>query len=151
MAIPVEADGFTLLVPNPLGFNLSGNVLGIFDETGNFVASFLRRSYDGNSILLEDVMDEYLDELSSQGGSLTRGDSSPMSIGGKQGIVVDVKGILFAAPIEGRAVAVFPSEDSVFFGLGASNLSGGADLWKNAGSAYFDALISTVKFIEVQH
>lgn len=149
-AIPVEADGFTVLVPVELTFDLQRNTIGIFDPAGLLIVSFTRIAYDEEANSLQDVIDEYLDELASRGGKFDQNSVAPVTIGGVEGIAVDVTGILFDAPIEGRAVAVSPAKDSVFFGLGVVNLSADEELWENAGAGIFEELTDSIEFVDVQ-
>lgn len=149
-ALPVEADGFSLSVPPELDFDLQGKMVGVFDQEGKLIISFIRTDYDGSSNSLQDVIDMFLDELSGSGGEFEQGESSPINIGGAEGISVALTGILFDAPIEGTAVAVNPRLNSVFFGLGVSNLAEDKDLWKTTGSTFFQSLIDSVEFIDVQ-
>lgn len=149
-ALPVEADGFSLSVPDPLDFDLQGKMVGVFDREGKLIISFIRTDYDGSSNSLQDVIDKFLNELSSGGGEFVQGESSPVTIGGAEGISVDLTGVLFDAPIEGRAVAVNPHVDSVFFGFGVSNLADDVELWETTGSNFFQSLIDSVEFIDIQ-
>jgi hypothetical protein len=148
--IPVEADGFSLSVPDPLDFDLKGEMVGVFDREGKLIVSFIRTDYDGSANSLQDVIDMFLEELSNGGNEFVQGESSPVTIGGAEGISVDLTGVLFDAPIAGRAVAVSPRVNSVFFGVGISSLADDAELWKTAGSDFFQSLIDSVEFVEVQ-
>lgn len=148
--VRVEADGFSVLVPPLMDFDLQGNTVGIFNKEGTLLVSFSRAPYDSGSYSLQGVIDEYLDELASRGGEFEQGEAFPISVAGAEGIAVDLTGILFGVPVEGRAFAVNPAKDSLFFGLGFSNIETDADAWKNADSEVFETLANSVQFIDVQ-
>lgn len=148
--VDVEADGFTISVPLNMDFDMNENVVGIFDQEGTFIVSFARSPYNSDTTSLQDVINEYLNEVSSQGGDFKQGESYPVTIGGAEGIAVDITGKLFESPIAGRAIAVTPVEDSVFFGLGVSNLVGDEKLWETHGMEAFETLTESVQFVDVQ-
>lgn len=148
--VDVEADGFTISVPLSMDFDMNNNVVGIFDKEGTFIVSFTRSPYNSDSISLQNVIDDYLNEVASQGGEFNQGESYPVTIGGAEGIAVDITGTLFEAPIAGRAIAVSPAEDSVFFGLGVSNLANNEELWETRGMEDFETLTDSVQFVDVQ-
>ncbi len=148
--VDVEAVGFTVSVPLNMDFDMNENVVGIFDQEGTFIVSFARSPYDSDSTSLQDVIDDYLNEVANQGGEFTQGESYPVTIGGAEGIAVDLTGKLFDSPIGGRVIAVTPTEDSVFFGLGVSNLAGDEKLWETRGAETFEALTDSVQFVDVQ-
>ena len=149
--VKVEADGFTLHIPNSLGFEVTNKILGVYDQEGTFLASFMRSPFDGRTNSPEDVIDNYIKAITERGAKFTRSESTPITIGGVRGVSVEVTGILSDRPIEGRAVAVVPVQDSVFFAIGVSNLESGPDAWQTTGSVYFEAMLDTVEFIEVQN
>lgn len=149
-AVPVEAEGFTLLVPAELTFDLQRNTVGIFDPAGWLIVSFTRSAYDEDANSLQDVIDAYLAELAARGGEFDQNDIVPVAIGGAEGIAVGVTGFLFDAPIKGRAVAVSPAKDSIFFGLGVVNLSTDKNLWENVGADIFEDLTGSIEFVEIQ-
>ena len=149
--VKVEADGFTLHIPNSLGFEVTNKILGVYDQEGTFLASFMRSPFDGRTNSPEDVIDNYIKAITERGAKFTRSESTPITIGGVRGVSVEVIGILSDRPIEGRAVAVVPVQDSVFFAIGVSNLESGPDAWQTTGSVYFEAMLDTVEFIEVQN
>ena len=97
--VDVEADGFTISVPLSMDFDMNNNVVGIFDKEGTFIVSFTRSPYNSDSISLQNVIDDYLNEVASQGGEFNQGESYPVTIGGAEGIAVDITGTLFEAPI----------------------------------------------------
>lgn len=148
--VQVEADGFTLHIPTALGFEVTNKILGVYDQEDTFLASFMRAPYDGRTNSLEDVIDNYFKAIEERGAEFTQNQAVPITIGGVPGVSVAVTGILSGRSVEGRAVAVAPQEDSVFFAIGVSNLESGADLWKTAGSFYFEAMLDSVEFIETQ-
>lgn len=150
-AVKVEADGFALHIPIALGFEVTNKILGVYDQEGTFLASFMRSPYDGNSNSLEDVIDNYFKAIGERGATFTRSEAMPVTIGGVRGVSVEVTGILSDRAVEGRAVVVEPVEDSVFFAIGVSNLESGPDAWQTTGSFYFDAMLDTVEFVEVQN
>ena len=149
--VKVEADGFTLHIPNSLGFEVTNKILGVYDQEGTFLASFMRSPFDGRTNSPEDVIDNYIKAITERGAKFTRSESTPITIGGVRGVSVEVTGILSDRPIEGRAVAVVPVQDSVLFAIGVSNLESGPDAWQTTGSVYFEAMLDTVEFIEVQN
>ena len=149
--VKVEADGFTLHIPNSLGFEVTNKILGVYDQEGTFLASFMRSPFDGRTNSPEDVIDNYIKAITERGAKFTRSESTPLTIGGVRGVSVEVTGILSDRPIEGRAVAVVPVQDSVLFAIGVSNLESGPDAWQTTGSVYFEAMLDTVEFIEVQN
>ena len=149
--VKVEADGFTLHIPNSLGFEVTNKILGVYDQEGTFLASFMRSPFDGRTNSPEDVIDNYIKAITERGAKFTRSESTPITIGGVHGVSVEVTGILSDRPIEGRAVAVVPEQDSVLFAIGVSNLESGPDAWQTTGSVYFEAMLDTVEFIEVQN
>ena len=149
--VKVEADGFTLHIPNSLGFEVTNKILGVYDQEGTFLASFMRSPFDGRTNSPEDVIDNYINAIAERGAKFTRSESTPITIGGVRGVSVEVTGILSDRPIEGRAVAVVPVQDSVLFAIGVSNLESGPDAWQTTGSVYFEAMLDTVEFIEVQN
>ena len=150
-AVKVEADGFTLHIPNALGFEVTNKILGVYDQEGTFLASFMRSPFDGRINSPEDVIDNYIEAIAERGAEFTRGETTPITIGGVRGVSVELTGILSDHPVEGRAVAVVPVQDSVFFGIGVSNLESGTDIWQTTGSDYFEAMLDSVEFIEVQN
>ena len=149
--VKVEADGFTLHIPNSLGFEVTNKILGVYDQEGTVLASFMRSPFDGRTNSPEDVIDNYIKAITERGAKFTRSESTPITIGGVRGVSVEVTGILSDRPIEGRAVAVVPVQDSVLFAIGVSNLESGPDAWQTTGSVYFEAMLDTVEFIEVQN
>lgn len=150
-AVQVEADGFTLHIPNALGFEVTNKILGVYDQEGTFLASFMRAPYDGRTNSPEDVIDNYLKAIGERGAKLTRSEVTPATVGGARGVSVEITGTLSDRSVEGRAVAVEPVGDSVFFAIGVSNLESGTDAWQTTGSFYFDAMLHTVEFVEVQN
>ncbi len=150
-AVKVEADGFSLQIPTALGFEVTNKILGVYDQEETFLASFMRAPYDGNSNSLEDVIDNYFKAIEERGATFTRTEATPVTIGGVRGVSVEVTGILSDRAVEGRAVAVEPVEDSVFFAIGVSNLNSGPDVWDATGSFYFEAMLNSVEFVEVQN
>ena len=150
-AVKVEADGFTLQIPNALGFEVTNKILGVYDPEGTFLASFMRSPFDGRINSPEDVIDNYIEAIAERGAEFTRSEATPTTIGGVRGVSVELTGILSDHPVEGRAVAVVPVQDSVFFGIGVSNLESGTDIWQTTGSDYFEAMLDSVEFIEVQN
>ena len=150
-AVKVEADGFSLLVPNALGFEVTNKILGIYDQEGTFLASFMRTPYDGRTNSLEDVIDNYIKAIGERGAKFTRSEAVPITLGGMRGVSVELEGIWSDRPVEGRAVAVEPAGDSVLFAIGVSNLESGADVWQTSGSVYFEAMLDSLEFVEVQN
>ena len=148
--VDVEADGFTISVPLSMDFDMNNNVVGIFDQEGTFIVSFTRSPYDSDSISLQNVIDDYLNEVASSGGEFKQGESYPVTIGGAEGIAVDITGSLFESPIAGRAIAVAPAENSVFFGLGISNLASDEKLWETSGVEAFETITDSIQFVDVQ-
>ncbi len=148
--VKAEADGFILQVPTVLGFEVTNKILGVYDQEGTFLASFMRAPYDGRTNSLEDVIDNYFKAIEERGAKFTQDETKPIVIGGLEGVTVAVTGILSDRNVEGQAVAVAPVNDSVFFAIGVSNLESGPDLWKTSGSYYFEAMIASVQFIETQ-
>jgi hypothetical protein len=148
--VRVEADGFSLLIPPLMDFDLQGNTVGIFNKEGTLIVSFSRAPYDDSVYTLQKVIDEYLAELASRGGEFEQGEAFPITVAGAEGIAVDLTGILFGVSVEGRAFAVNPAKDSLFFGLGFSNIETDADAWMHSGAEAFETLTDSVEFINVQ-
>lgn len=148
--IPVEEGGFSILVSRELETDLQGNTIGIFDQGSTLIISFTGTAYQETQYTLNDVIDQYLDELASKGGTFNQSEPSAVMVDGREGISVDLTGILFEAPIEGRAIAVSPAKDFIVFGLGISNLSEEEENWRKSGSVIFQELLDSLTFTEVQ-
>ena len=146
----VQGNGFSVDVPDNLDVDVQKNVVGIFDSEGTLVISLTRTLYDSSTYTLQDVIDEYLNELASRGGEFIQSEAAPVTIGGAEGVSVDLTGTLFDAPIQGKAVAVLPEEGSVFFGMGISNLGDDEELWQTTGSIIFQGLLDSLQFTSVQ-
>lgn len=146
----VQGNGFSLDVSNDLDVDVQKNVVGIYDKEGMLIITFTRTPYDASTNTLQDVIDEYLNELAERGGEFIQSDASPVIVGGAEGLSIDLTGTLFDAPIEGKAIAVTPENNSVFFGLGVSNLSNDGELWQTTGSVIFQGLIDSLQFTSVQ-
>ena len=149
--IDVEADGFTFSIPLTMDYDLKKNIVGVYDLEGTFIASFIRATYDETTHSLQDTLNAYINEITERGGEFDQGEPYPITVGGADGIAVDLSGDLLGSPIEGRAVIVQPEENVVFFGLGVSNLTTDKELWKKTGESYFENLIDSVQFVEVQN
>lgn len=150
-AIDVEADGFNFSVPLTMDYDLKKNIVGVYDLEGTFIASFIRATYDATSHSLKDTLDAYLNEVTERGGDFTQGEPYPVTVGGAEGIAVDLTGELLGSPIEGRAIIVEPEENVVFFGLGVSNLTTDDAMWKKTGEGQFESLIDSIQFVQVQN
>jgi hypothetical protein len=146
----INGNGFTLEVPVELDVEVKKQVVGIFDKPGTLIISLTRTPYDGSANELSDVIDEYLNGIAERGGEFIQSEPSPVMVDGVEGISVDLTGTLFDAPIEGRAIALSPEEDSVFFGMGLSNLSTDEELWQTSGSTIFQGLLDTLQFTTAQ-
>lgn len=150
-AIHVEADGFNFSVPLTMDYDLKKNIVGVYDLEGTFIASFIRATYDATTHSLKDTLDAYLNEVAERGGEFSQGVPYPATVGGAEGIAVDLAGELLGSPIEGRAIIVEPQENVVFFGLGVSNLTTDDEMWNSTGETYFDSLIDSVQFVQIQN
>lgn len=148
--VTVEGDGFRFDVPNILDVDLQRNVVGIYDKEGTLIISFTRTEYDDTATSMQDIIDEYLNELAERGGEFIQGETSSIRIGGAEGLSVDLTGTLFDAPIEGRAIVVTPEKGSMLFGIGVSNLTDDEERWQTTGSVIFQGLLDTLEFIDVQ-
>lgn len=150
-AIDVEADGFNFSVPLNMDYDLKNNIVGVYDLEGTFIASFIRATYDETTHSLEETLNAYLNEVTDRGGDFTQGEPYPVTVGGADGLAVDLTGKLISSPVEGRAFIVEPEDNVVFFGLGVSNLTANDEQWKASGEGYFQSLIDSVQFVEVQN
>ncbi|MFN8399870.1 MAG: hypothetical protein U0X74_07640 [Anaerolineales bacterium] len=150
-AITYEGNGFRFDVPDTLDVDMQKNAVGIYDKSGMLIISFTRVPYDAASDTLEDVINEYLAEISSRSsGELTQSEVTAITVAGADGISVDLTGTLFERPIQGRAIAVVPGKDSVLFGMGVSNLVNDEKLWQSTGSLIFQGLLDSLEFVDVQ-
>jgi hypothetical protein len=146
----IDDGAYSMVISPDLDFDINGEIIGIFDRDGLLIISFARAPYDASGTSLQDVIDDYIQEISSDDSQFVQEEAVPVTIGGAEGISVDLSGTLFDAPIGGRAVAVSPDGVTVFFGLGVSNQSNDDDLWETGGSVIFQALIDSVIFDDLQ-
>lgn len=144
----VEEGGFSLLVSRDLDTDLQKNTIGIFDKGQTLIISFTGTPYQASQYTLNEVIDQYLSELESRGGNFEPSEPTSITVDGAEGISVDLTGILFEAPIEGRAIAVSPARDFVIFGLGISNLASDEENWQKSGSLIFQELLDSIEFTE---
>lgn len=146
--VDVPDGGFSLFVPQFLEFDVDENTVGIFSEV--LIVSFTGTVYDSSTSSLEDVIDDFLTELSTDGSELIKdGASSPIFVDDAEGIAFDLTGNLLGAPIEGQAIAVSPKEDFIVFGLAVSNLTSDDGLWKESASTLFQSMLDSMTFIEI--
>lgn len=145
--VDVPEGGFSLFVPNGLDFDIQEGTIGIFSE--ELIISFTGTYYESSENSLEDVIDDVLDELSKDGGELSKSsESTPILINNVEGIAFDLTGNLFGAPIEGQSIAVSPTEDFIIFGVGVANLTSDDQLWRESGSIVFENMLNSIIFIE---
>jgi hypothetical protein len=145
--VDVPKGGFSLLVPDFLDVDVQDNTVGIFDE--ELIVTFSGTPYLSSTNTLEDVIDDLIDELSTDGSELIKdSESLPISVNGIEGIAIDLTGNLFGAPIDGQAIAFSPKEDFVIFGLGVSNLTSDDRLWQESGSIIFQGMLDSMTFTD---
>ncbi|NWF64644.1 MAG: hypothetical protein HXY38_10095 [Chloroflexi bacterium] len=150
-ALTLEADGFSLSVPLVLSYEIKNNVVGVFDQEGTFIASFIRTDYNEPANSLQDALNEYLSQVADRGGEFVNSEPYPLVLDGVEGIAVDLAGDLLGSPVEGRAIAVYPEEKAVFIGLGISNLTTDKEQWNTTGAQYFEMLTTSVRFVETRN
>lgn len=146
--VDVTNGGFSLSVPDDFDVDIQEGTVGIFNDV--IIISFTGTPYESSENSLEDVIDDFLSELSRDGSELNRSsEAKPIVIDNAEGIAFDLTGNLFGAPIEGQAIAVSPTEEFIIFGIGVANLISDDRLWKESGSIIFQSMLDSMTFTEI--
>jgi hypothetical protein len=144
--IDLKSGGFSLAVQPELEFETDDYSINLSDKGGELIVSLNGKPYIASIYTLESFLDKYLVEMAARGGSFNRSEPYAVTIDGMSGIAIDLTGNFLEAPTAGKAVAISPGKDFIFFGLGMSNLNTHKNGWAESGSVIFEALIASIKF-----
>lgn len=144
----VPAAGFSFIPPPLYRVDIQGRQVALFDPTGNIIISLMGIPDYTEETDHEAIIDEFLDDVAQAGnGEFKQTGSQPITIDEREGLLVDVTGTLFNAPVAGQAVAVFYPDEVFFFGLAIANLSQDTQQWDNEGRAAFETILAHVHFL----
>ena len=134
-----------------LGYDtkVNNNTVTIADTAGSLVIGISGVTTNNTSNSAEEIMDNFVSSVAkATHAEFHTGTPSKITIGGVDGIAVDVTGMVFDKPLHGQAVVVMPSKTQFLFGLGVSNTSIDKMQWEKEGSRVFSAVLNSVKFVK---
>jgi len=149
--IEIKEGGFTVTVQTPLEFNVDENSINLSDKNAEIIISLNGRPYIASAYTLESFLNLYINEMESRGGgTFELGAPYEISMDGILGLAIDLTGTFLDAPIAGKAIALSPGKDFIFFGLGLASLQNNKFMWERSGHPVFDALLESVRFKDVK-
>lgn len=148
----IVADGgfaFRLFLPD-LDVELQPTQALFADKKGTFLSSMGGGVEADDSDSLDIILSDILQSLNeSMAAGLQAGEPYPITVGGVEGLAVDVSGTMFDGPVLGRLLAVRPYKGQIFYAFALGNTASGDERWVEDGSSYFETLLDSLRFFPI--
>ena len=145
----VTAGGYSFRPVLGYDTNVKNGNVSITDKAGRLIIAMSGVTANSSRKSAGEIMDDFMDAVAKAAhGEFNKGAPHKITIGGVDGIAVDVTGTLSDKPLRGQSVIVMPSKTQFLYGLAVSNTGADKMLWEKEGSRVFSAVLNSVKFVE---
>jgi len=103
---------------------------------------------EGDTQSLQSTLDNFLNNVAKDASNFKASESYPVTVGGAEGLAVDISGELFGDEITGKIVVVSPENEQFFFAFGFATNGPAGNHWEDEGSPAFEAVLSSIQFFE---
>lgn len=146
-AILIPEAGFSFQPPMGYEERIQPGQVTLTSEDEDIILSLIG-SYARRNPELEIVLNIFIENLNETIQKFDSGTPYPYSIGGTEGLAVDVIGEWSETPVEGRIAIVAPNEGQLFYAVAISANGEEGSGWEPNGEQAFQAVIGSITFFK---
>jgi hypothetical protein len=144
----VEPGGFSFQAVSGFRAEIQASQVTLRNPDATISITLSGAPSEGDTQSLQSTLDNFLNNVAKDASNFKASESYPVTVGGTEGLAVDISGELFGDEITGTIVVASPENKQFFFAFGFAANGPAGNRWEGEGSPAFDAVLSSIRFFE---
>jgi hypothetical protein len=144
----VEPGGFSFQAVSGFRAEIQASQVTLRNRDATISITLSGAPSEGDTQSLQSTLDNFLNNVAKDASDFKASEAYPVTVGGTEGLAVDISGELFGDEITGKIVVASPENKQFFFAFGFAANGPTGNRWEEEGSPAFDAVLSSIQFFE---
>jgi len=144
----VEPGGFSFQAVSGFRAEIQASQVALRNPDVSISITLAGAPAEGDTQSLQSTLDNFLNNVAKDASNFKVSESYPVTVGGSEGLAIDISGELFGDEITGQVVVVSPENKQFFFAFGFATNEPAGNRWEAEGNPAFEAVLSSIQFFE---